>query len=220
MAPTSAAVVAAAPSPVPGLGRAVVILATSASAALLIGVLTAYSQAWVPEELGSLANSVGPWALVGFSLALLAQRRSVAVMTGGLALLMLLVGYVIGAALSDSSSSRSLIVFWGLAALAAGPVLGLCAHWVRSRERMLDAVGIGAVAGVLVGEGIYGLTVISETTYPPYWRAEIAAGVALLVLVSAARIRSPRALAVGLVTAVIAAGSFVVIYRMDLITLL
>jgi hypothetical protein len=37
------------------------------------------------------------------------------------------------------------------------------------------------MAGLLIGEGVDGLTYVADSTYPPYWRAEIAAGVLVLV---------------------------------------
>ena len=53
-------------------------LAVALGAGLVLGVLTAYAQGWLPDELGSLANSSGSWVLVAFLVALLARRPGVA----------------------------------------------------------------------------------------------------------------------------------------------
>ena len=95
---------------------------------------------------------------------------------GALALVALLAGYVLGAGIRGFPSSTALMVFWGLAAVLAGPPLGLSAHWVRAGRPGLAALGAGVPAGVLIGEGVYGLRVISDTTFPPFWWTEIASG--------------------------------------------
>ena len=164
-------------------------------AGLSLGFLTAYAQEWLPDELGSLANSAGSWALVAFTLALLAVDGRTAVSFGCLALVALLIGYMLGANVRGFASGRSLIVFWGAAAVVAGPLIGLAAHRVRTEHGPMAALGIGAISGVLVGEGIYGLAYIADTTYPPYWWGEIIVGVALLTWVAVRRLRQRRAAA-------------------------
>jgi hypothetical protein len=54
-------------------GQTTLLLAVVGAVGLTLGVLTAYAQEWLPDELGSLANSAGSWALVAFLLALLAK---------------------------------------------------------------------------------------------------------------------------------------------------
>ena len=183
-----------------------------------MGVLSAYAQGSLPDELGSLANSSGPWALAAFCLALLAPSRPIAALTGGVVLVGLLAGYVVGADVRGFSSSSSLLTFWGLAAVTVGPVLGLAAYEVRTRHPTLGALGGGAMAGALIGEGIYGLVVIADTTSPPYWIGEIAVGVAVLCAV-AVRLRRPASIGLAVLTAGVVATAFVAVYRLDLITL-
>ena len=114
-------------------------------AGLSLGFLTAYAQEWLPDELGSLANSAGSWALVAFTLALLAVDGRTAVSFGCLALVALLIGYILGANVRGFASGRSLIVFWGAAAVVAGPLIGLAAHRVRTEHGPMAALGIGAI---------------------------------------------------------------------------
>ena len=192
--------------------RPVALTATVGLLGLALGVLTAYGQEWLPREVGSLANSSGSWALAAFLLALLATGPHVAAACGALALLALLAGYVLGAGLRGYPSGSTLIVFWGLATVFVGPFLGLGAHWVRSGRRTLAALGAGGMGGVLVGEGIYGLAYIADTTYPPYWWGQIAVGVALLCAIAVGRLRSPPLVALSVAVGLVVAAAFVGVY--------
>jgi hypothetical protein len=98
-----------------------------------LGVLKAYVQAWLPESLGSLANSSGTWCLVAVLLALLATIQMMAALFGALTLGALLVGYVLGSALRSNHSSTGFIAFWLLAAIVIGPLLGIAAYRVRPK---------------------------------------------------------------------------------------
>lgn len=180
--------------------------------AFVLGALTAYAQGWLPSQVSSLANSRGSWSLVAFLLAMRASGPVVAAAAGSLSLLALLAGYVVAAGARDHPSSTGLLVFWGTAAVLVGPLLGIGGFWVRTLRGPLCALGAGAMSGVLVGEGVYGLTYVADTTYPPYWWGSIAVGVALLLLVAALRLPGPgeRALAAG--TCALAASSFVAAY--------
>ena len=203
-----------------GVRADVVVVPLASALSLVLGALTAYAQGWLPEALGSLANSTGTWAAVAFGCALLARRAPVAALTGAVTLVGLLAGYVIGADLRGSSSSRSLIAFWGLASVTAGPAVGLCAHWVRTGHPKLAPLGAGAFVGILVGEGIYGLRFIADTTHPPYWRAQIIAGIGLLCVLVATRLRAWRPAGGAALVAAVVAIAFVGIYSQDLMTLL
>lgn len=184
-----------------------------------LGVLTAYAQAWLPEPVGSLANSSGPWCVVAVLLALLATSRLRAAVCGALALGTLLAGYVFGSAVRGNSSSTGLIAFWILAAVLVGPLLGVAAHWVRSKRPILSAMGAGGISGLFVGEGAYGLKYISGSTYPPYWWAEITVGVALLVWTATQRLRRPHLVALAMGLSLMVSAAFVVVTRLDLIAL-
>jgi hypothetical protein len=183
-----------------------------ASVSFFLGVLTAYAQGWLPEQIGSLANSSGSWALVAFLLAMLAITPVAGSVAGALSLVALLGGYVVGAGLRDFPSSTSLIVFWGVAALLVGPLLGLGGYWVKDRPGPLAAIGVGAMSGVLIGEGAYGLAFIADTTYPPYWWGSIGVGLTLLLVVAVQRLTGlrDRVLAAGMCAG--SAVAFVVVY--------
>lgn len=204
----------------PTTSRTVAGLILVAAAGVTGGVLTAYAQGWLPSEVGSLANSSGTWMLVAFGLALLARTPALGALSGALALATLLAGYVLGAGLRGDPSSAALMLFWGIAAVVVGPVVGLAAVWVRRGSPTQAALGTGAAAGVLVGEGVYGLRYIADTTYPPYWWGSIVAGASALVV--AAMWRRLPARAAGLAAAVtgVVAVAFVVVYSADLIAVL
>lgn len=188
--------------------------------AFTLGVLTAYAQGWLPEQVGSLANSSGSWALLAFLLALRPARPVASAGFGSLSLLLLLAGYILGASVRGYSSSFQLIAFWGVAALLVGPLLGLAAFWVGHRRGPRAALGAGAMSGVLVGEGAYGLAYVADTTYPPYWWGQIVVGLALLLVVTALRLRQPRDIALGFGIGALTAASFVALYSQDLFALL
>lgn len=128
-------------------------------------------------------------------------------------------GSVLGSHLADHPSGRSLLLFWGLPSVVVGPLLGIGAHWLRSGAPVRAALGVGRMAGILVGEGIYGLTTVSATTSSTYWSLEIAVGVFLLGWALVRRLsRLDGAVAV-VVTALVAV-LLVVAFRADLIALL
>ena len=198
-----------------GRSRTAATPAVAAAVGMAFGVATAYGQLWLPSEIASLANSSGSWSLVAFVVALRSRTPRIAAVSGALVLAGLLAGYVLGAAVRGDTSSRSLIVFWGLAALTAGPVLGVSAHWCARAGDRLVAVGAGVMSGVLVGEGVWALASVADTTYPPYWWAEIVVGLVLLAAVTRRLPRASVVLAV-VVTAGMAAALFAV-YGLSLI---
>jgi hypothetical protein len=127
-------------------------------------------------------------------------------------LLALLAGYIAGASMLGYPSSAQLIIFWGVAALLVGPPLGLGAFWVRHRGGRLAALGAGAMSGVLIGEGAYGLAYIADTTYPPYWWGQIVVGLLLQLLIMVRRLPRLRDRALSLGICALTAVAFVAVY--------
>lgn len=200
-----------------GLGPAPLILLTGV-VSLVLGQLTAVGQGSLPDQLASLANSSGPWILVTFLLALLARGPAVAAGAGSVSLGLLLAGYVLADWARGYPSSHAMIAFWALAALLAGPVIGLAGYGARRAGRTAAAWSVGVVPGLLAGEGLYGVTVVSATTSPVYWWAEMGAGLAVLVgLVGARKLAAVETL-LSLGAAAATAAVFVLAYSADLIT--
>ncbi len=112
----------------------------------------------------------------------------------------LVLGYTIGSELRGLTYDPLL---WGVVGLVAGPFVGAAAAAIMGRDVVRAAVGAGALAGVLVADGIYGLTVVADSTSPVYWTLCVALGGAL-VGAAAIRLRTRRAVVATLVTAIAA----------------
>lgn len=171
---------------------------------LLVGAFTAYGQGWLGDSFGSLVNSAGPWSVAAFLVARGARTPWAGALAAAITLALCEVGYVVANNIRDVPSSSSTVAFWVTAAVLAGPPLGVAAVWSRLGRPVRAAAGYGVVAGVLVGEGAYGLARLTDTTSSGYWVAEIVvgmAGVIALVVVPSVRGRDWRALGAGLAVA-------------------
>jgi hypothetical protein len=82
--------------------------------------------------------------------------------------------------------------------VVVGPFVGVAASWLRAAG-VRAALGGALLAGIGVGECVYGLTVVGDTTSPVYWTLIGVAGLALVAGLLVRRIRGalPVALAVG-----------------------
>ena len=197
----------------PGRGLAAAnALSLSAVAGLALGALTAWGQMWLPDGLGPLANSAGSWSVVAFLLGMAARTARVAALTGVLTLGALLTGYVLMNELRGYPSSLGTILFWAAASLSAGPLLGIGGYWARVRRDRPAAIGIGGMSGVLIGEGVYGLLFVAQTTSWLYWAGSITAGV-LLLAIGVSRLRPAAVAAFGVAVTAAVAAAFVVVYR-------
>ncbi|MFQ1003556.1 DUF6518 family protein [Modestobacter sp. SSW1-42] len=175
-------------------------LATTAVVAVASGAATSWGQLLLPSALTSLTNSAGAWSLVAFGLVWWTRSRpAVGAALGVVAFCSLNVGYALASAARGHTWSLSPTNFWVAAGLLAGPLVGLGAAWARGRADVLAAVGIAGLAGLLVGEGVYGLTVIADTTSPVYWSGSVLAGLAVLVVLGRRRLRGPLPMAVATV---------------------
>ncbi|MFC3689669.1 DUF6518 family protein [Aquipuribacter hungaricus] len=180
--------------------------------ALLLGALTAFGQAHLPETLTPLANSSGSWTVVAFACALLPRSARTAALVGALAMLAMLAGYVVTNELRGFPSSSALLLFWGVLSVTVGPPAGLGAYWARTRRDLRAALGLGALAGILVGEAAYGLTVVSESTPAAYWWGSVLVGVAVTAWASVRRLRGAAAQVAAPVVAAAVATPFVGLY--------
>jgi hypothetical protein len=169
----------------------IVVLAT-----IVIGGLTSPAQQYLPDALRSLANAVGPWFVVVLVAVWAGRSRA------GLSLALAIVGFVLlnvsygivsewrGYAYSAGPTN-----IWTILAVPTGVVVGLAACWLRSSRPALAAIGAAAPAAILLGEGVYGLTAVLDTTGPVVWILEIVAGVAFVTWISLCRLRAPRSIA-------------------------
>ena len=91
-------------------------------------------------------------------------------------------GYAIATEIRGGSNATSTVAFWLTAAVIAGPPLDVGGAWTRRMDWFGASTGPSVLAGVLIGEPIYALSTIADTTTPAYWLAELAVGVTVVVL--------------------------------------
>ncbi len=191
---------------------AAAVLATGLTAGLM-GAATSWGQLLLPSALTSVANSAGGWSLVVFALVWWVRARPRwAAALGLLGFYALHIGYALASAGRGLSWSLAPTNFWVAAGLVAGPLVGVGAAWVRWRTDVLAAVGVAGLSGLLIGEGVYGLTVIGATTSPVYWSASIAMGVAFAAWMVWRRLRGPVAVALTVALTVLTSVALLVAY--------
>lgn len=177
--------------------------------AFALGGTTSLGQAFLVEEAASLANSVTGWTLPTVALVFITARSfTEAAVAGAVSFVALTVGYAVVSTLRGFPFDPTT---WAVIGLLAGPVIGAATFALR-RSPAEAAVGGGLLAGVLIGEGAYGLTVIADTTSPVFWWAAITVGGVLLVIVAALRLRDIRSTLVLVSLAGLTAVLFVVAY--------
>ena len=176
-----------------------------------LGALTSVLQGQL-GPLDPLANSAGSWCVVAALLASRTRRPGLAVLVGVLVLWSLLGGYLLTTELRDLTMSRTFLLFWAACGAVGGPVMGLAGSWLRHHEAWRAALAVAALAGLLLGEAVYGLTVVVETTGATYWILQ--AVVSLAVLVGwVVRLRpEPRWPPLGVGGAAAGAGTFLLLY--------
>ncbi len=189
---------------------ALVVLGTAA----VTGALTSLGQQYLPDELRSLANASGTWFAVVLCALVVARPRPVlAIVLGALGLVVMNEAYGVVSRWRDFAYGGGFGSIWNLIALVVGPVAGIAATWLRSPRPVLVALGASAPAAVLLGEGLYGLTVVSDTTSPVFWTIELVAGVGVIVLTSVTRLRMLPAIGLLVGASALGAALFSVVYR-------
>ena len=191
------------------------VLLIAMAAGLAIGVATSIGQGSLPDWLTSVSNSSGSWCLGAFALAWLERDPRRAALIGFASLAAMLAGYALATELRGYPVGTSMFVRWGAAAIVAGPALGVGAAWLRGPNALRVAAGVAPIAGILLGEGLYGLTVVAATTSVAYWIGELAVGLAVVAL-AANRIRTRGGIALMLALSAIASAAFYLVYTLVL----
>lgn len=172
-------------------------------ASLLLGGLTSWLQGVLPDALASFANSPSGWtALTALLVAWRRPSLPLGALLGVASFVALVLGYTAASELRGLAYDP---VLWGAAGLVAGPFVGAAAAAVVGPRALHASLGAGALAGVLVADGIYGLTVVGSSTSPVYWTLCLVAGAAV-VAGTALRLRTPAAAAVTVGCAAAAVG--------------
>jgi Family of unknown function (DUF6518) len=210
----SAAARASSTDPQPSaLSTRVVVLVVLAVAAL-VGQLTPIGERVLPESLSSMANSSGSWAMIviacvyfsrltGWRAAALALSAFVVMDVCFYAVFDLLGGYY----------PHHYLTFWVVVAICIGPLVGLCASWLRSTRPRLLEIAVAAPSAILVGEGVFMLVRLPGVSVL-YSVASIVIGVAMFGLLAAYFLRRPSRVVMSLVTSAIAASAFFAIYSL------
>jgi len=170
----------------------------------LCGLSTFFSQGFLPDAVTSFANSASGWTLV--TVLLLAWARvgtALAALLGAVSFVLLTLGYSAAAHLRDLFYDPTLFVVVGV---LVGPFVGIATSWLRA------ATGTALLAGIGVGEAVYGLTVVADTTSPVYWALVGVVALALLVAMLIRRIRGVLWVLLAVVGTGVIAGAFVVVY--------
>ena len=187
-----------------GVLRVGVVLAAS----VLLGGLTSWAQGVLPQQAAPFANSASGWAVLTVALVVLSRTggwRAAAL--GAASFVLLVLGYTAASHLRGLAYSP---VLWGTVGLVTGPFVGLAAAWLRTTGRTA-ALGTAAVAGILVGDGVFGLTHVADTTGVTYWVTIGVAGVALLVGMAVRRLRECGTVLLATVGTLAAAAALVVV---------
>ena len=165
------------------VGRVLVACLLAVLGGLVLGGLTSYGQAVLPEQLRSFANSAGGWTMLAFLLVWLGRSRPVVAAVLGVAAFEALVeGYGLVSGWRGFFYQRPFGGVFSLVGLVAGPVLGVAASLTRHATGPWRALAVAPLSAVLLGEGLYGLVVVGGTTSPVYWVLQLVLGVGFLVL--------------------------------------
>ena len=170
-----------------------------------VGAATAFGQGALSDASTSLANSAGPWCVAAFLVARHNRRFGPAIVGAMLTLACCELGYVLANELRSVASARSTVVFWLTAAIFAGPPVGVAGYW-STQSSWRRGTGLAVLGGVLLGEGVYGWSTVSDTTDWRYWALEATIG-AFVIVGAAVRTRRPidatLSLVAGLATAAV-----------------
>ncbi len=173
--------------------------------AALAGSLTPLGEHVLPRSINTAANSSGPWTVITFVLVYSSRVRgwAAAVLAAGALVVMDVTFWFFYDALGGYYPHRYL-AFWVFIALCVGPVIGLCASWLRSPSPRLQEIAVAAPSAVLIGEGVFMLARLPQLSivYPVL---SLVAGATLVGTLAMARLKHPARIAVSF--AICAAGS-------------
>jgi hypothetical protein len=202
---------AAAPTPSEVLPASTAVFMVLAVAAL-VGGFTPIGERILPESLSSMANSSGPWAMVVFTSVYLSRFTGWRAAVLAVSAFVVMDGcfYVVFDFLGGYYAHHYLM-FWVVVAICVGPLVGLCASWLRSPRKTLQEIAVAAPAAILVGEGVFmlvrlpGVSVFDSVL-------SIVVGAVAFGLLAVLLLREPRRIAVSLALSAVGAQVFVGIY--------
>ncbi|MBC7441547.1 MAG: hypothetical protein H7311_03355 [Ramlibacter sp.] len=181
-------------------------LAAPLAAALGVGAaaggLARLLSAVLPEPWGTLANTSALWGLVPFVASLAVRApRSASILVGITALVAMVATWVL---LAPQPVTPRELLLWGVVGVGAGALCGLAGELARRDSPWARRLAVTIMAGLVVGEGLYGILLIGG----PQWWFEAAVGVALALALG----RTGRDRMLGLAGALLAAGALYAAY--------
>jgi hypothetical protein len=191
-----------------------VAVALVVGAAILAGILSAVGDHQLPRSLNAAANSSAPWAMVAFaSVYLTGRTRMFAAVLGAVSFVVMDLCFFVAFDLGGGYYPHHYLAFWLGIAILIGPLIGLCASWLRSPEPWLREIAVASPAAILVGEGIFMLVWLPGMSFA-YSVASVAVGIVAFAVLAGVLLRRPRRIVVSLAVSVVATGAFVAIYSL------
>jgi hypothetical protein len=177
--------------------------------AAVTGALTPYGEVHLPSSISAAANSSGPWAIVAFASVYFSRIRGFgAAVLGAASLVIMNLFFFVSFEHRVGHYLHSYIEFWIAIAILVGPLVGLCASWLRSNHPVLREVGVAAPASILIGEGFFMLERLPGVS-TDYAVASVVVGGILFVLLAGLRLdRLWRVLVSALICAVASVAFF------------
>jgi len=180
-----------------------------ALASFALGALTSLAQGVLPEQAVPIANSASGWTLLTVLLIVVTRLGTAPAAVGGaVSFVLLVLGYTAASELRDLYYDPML---FGVIGVVVGPFVGVAASWLHRRD-LPAALGTALLAGIGVGEAVYGLTAVAATTSPAYWIFIGTVALGLLAAMLARRIRGTLPILVALAGTAAVAGTFTVAY--------
>ena len=130
-------------------------LVAAVGAGLVAGALSSLGRAHLDGTLDAFANSVSTWLVAPFLIGMLAPSRRSAAVAGLVTCACQIAGYYLVDYLQGVRTTGSLIAFWTACAVVGGPVFGIAGQLWRTAAPRLKGLGMAALAGVFVAEGLY-----------------------------------------------------------------
>lgn len=179
-------------------------------ASFALGAVTSYAQEFLPSAVRSFANSPSGWTVLTALLVFWSRLPAwPAAVLGAASFVLLVLGYTAAAELRGYVYDPFLFSVVGV---IAGPFVGAAASWLRG-TRIRASLGTALLVGIGLGDAVYGMTVVRETTHPVYWVGIGLASVALLVGMFARRIRGVTLIATALAGTAAVGTVFILAYR-------
>ncbi|MFC5996982.1 DUF6518 family protein [Pseudonocardia hispaniensis] len=176
----------------------------------VLGGLTAYAQGFLPDAAAPIANSASGWTVLTALLVYWSRSPvGTAAALGAVSFVLLVLGYT---AASEFRGAYYNPLMFSVIGILAGPFVGAAASWLRAND-LRAALGTAVLAGIGIGEAVYGLTTVRDTTDPTYWTIIGLVGAALLLGMLIRRIRGAQSVAIAVTGTIIIAAAFLFAYR-------